>query len=185
MFLIELALIGRKPRPYSACRVPDLTDDPAGQLAERLGDLPLALDQAAAYLGQTGMPPSEYLRLLDTHGADLRTRGQVSGHSGTIATVCPVSLDRLQVTAPAAVQLLELCAWLAPESLFTGHCELLPEPLAAAAQGRPRRITRSGQRLWLRRCSRAGGRCMPLERPLTSAPNMKYVRLYGTQVPLK
>jgi hypothetical protein len=39
--------------------------------------------------------------------------------------------------SPAAVQLLELCAYLAPEpiplDLFTGHAGLLPEPLATAA----------------------------------------------------
>jgi len=44
-----------------------------------------------------------------------------------------MSITRLQATVPAAVQLLELCAWLAPEpiplDLFTSHCEQLPEPL--------------------------------------------------------
>ena len=47
-------------------RAPGLTDAQAGQLAVRLGDLPLALDQAAAYLDLTGMSPQEYLQLLDT-----------------------------------------------------------------------------------------------------------------------
>jgi tetratricopeptide (TPR) repeat protein len=118
-------------------RVPDLADDQAEQLAERLGDLPLALDQAAAYLDQTGMAPQEYLDLLGTRSADLHSRGHSSGHPDTVATVWSVSLDRLQATAPAAVQLLQLCAWLAPEpiplDLFTGHSGLLPEPLASAA----------------------------------------------------
>jgi len=118
-------------------RAPDLSDAQAGQLAERLGDLPLALAQAAAYLDQTGMPSPEYLRLLDTHGAELQNRGHDPGHPRTVATVWLVSLDRLKATAPAAVQLLELCAWLAPEpiplDLFTGHCDKLPEPLAETA----------------------------------------------------
>jgi tetratricopeptide (TPR) repeat protein len=118
-------------------RDPGLTDAQAGQLAAGLGDLPLALDQAAAYLDQTGMPPEEYLRLLETRSADLHSRGRTAGHPGTVATVWSVSLDRLQATAPAAIQLLELCAWLAPEpiplDLFTGHCDKLPEPLASAA----------------------------------------------------
>jgi tetratricopeptide (TPR) repeat protein len=118
-------------------RAPGLTDAQAGQLAERLGDLPLALDQAAAYLDQTGVPPLEYLRLLDTRSTDLHSRGYTPGHPGNVATVWSVSIDRLQATAPAAVQLLRLCAWLAPEpiplDLFTGHCDQLPEPLASAA----------------------------------------------------
>jgi tetratricopeptide (TPR) repeat protein len=118
-------------------RAPDLTEAQAEQLADRLGDLPLALDQAAAYLDQTGMPSHEYLQLLDTRGADLLSRGYTSGYPHTVATVWSVSLDRLQVADPVAVQLLELCAWLAPDpiplDLFTGHCSLLPEPLASAA----------------------------------------------------
>jgi hypothetical protein len=96
-------------------RAPLLTDAQAGHLAARLGDLPLALDQAAAYLDLTGMSPEEYLRLLDTRSTDLHSRGHPSGHPRNVATVWSVSLDRLRKTAPAAVQLLELCAWLAPE----------------------------------------------------------------------
>jgi tetratricopeptide (TPR) repeat protein len=121
-------------------RAPGLADGQAGRLAGRLGDLPLALDQAAAYLDQTGMPAQDYLDLLATRSADLHSRGHSSGHPDTIATVWLVSLDRLQATAPAAVQLLQLCAWLAPEpiplDLFTCHRDLLPEPLASAAADR-------------------------------------------------
>jgi hypothetical protein len=118
-------------------RAPDLPETQAGQLAAELGDLPLALDQAASYLDQTGTPPEEYLRLLRIRSADLHSRGHASGHPATVATVWSVSIGKLQVTEPAAVQLLELCAWLAPEpiplDLFTGHCDQLPEPLAATA----------------------------------------------------
>ena len=118
-------------------RAPALTEAQAGQLAAELGDLPLALDQAAAYLDQTGTPPEEYLRLLRSRSADLHSRGRPFGHPDTVATVWLVSIGKLQVTEPAAVQLLELCAWLAPEpiplDLFTGHCDQLPEPLATTA----------------------------------------------------
>jgi tetratricopeptide (TPR) repeat protein len=102
-----------------------------------LGDLPLALDQAAAYLDQTGMPAGQYLQLLGTRSADLHQRGQAAGDSGTIATVWSLSIDQLAGTTRAAVQLLELCAWLAPEpvplDLFARHTGQLPEPLASAA----------------------------------------------------
>jgi hypothetical protein len=119
-------------------RAPALTKAPqADRLAAELGDLPLALDQAAAYLDQTGMPPEDYLGLLGTRGADLHNRGNAASYTGTIATVWSVSIEKLQVTAPAAVQLLDLCAWLAPEpiplNLFTDHRDQLPEPLASIA----------------------------------------------------
>src|SRR5207253_2821031 len=52
-------------------------------------------------------------------------------------TLWDITLERISAEQPAAVVLLDLCAYLAPEpiplDLFTGHAELLPPPLAAAA----------------------------------------------------
>jgi tetratricopeptide (TPR) repeat protein len=118
-------------------RAPTLTDSDADAIAGQLGDLPLALDQAAAYLDQTGMPPAEYLHLLRTRTNDMHVRGRSTGHPDTIASVWSISLDTLLITQPAAIQLLGLCAWLAAEpvplDLFTANTEHLPEPLATAA----------------------------------------------------
>jgi len=118
-------------------RVPDLARSDAIAIARRFGDLPLALAQAAAYLDQTRLPASEYLRLLETRAADLHSRGRTAGHPDSIATIWSVSLDRLRAITPAAIQLLTLCAWLAPEpvplDLFSNHAALLPAPLNATA----------------------------------------------------
>jgi hypothetical protein len=118
-------------------RTPELGEDLAGEMADWLGDLPLALEQASAYLERTGLPAGEYLRLLRTRGPDLHRRGRVSDRRDTIATMWDVTLEGLAGESPAAVQLLEICAHLAPEpiplSLFTERTDLLPEPLAAAA----------------------------------------------------
>jgi tetratricopeptide (TPR) repeat protein len=112
---------------------PALTDADATFLAEHLGDLPLALEQAAAYLDQTGMPAGEYLSLLQTRAEDLHTRGHAAGTQNTIATVWSLSIDRLHASAPAAVQLLQLCGWLGAEpipiDLFSRHADQLPAPL--------------------------------------------------------
>ncbi len=118
-------------------RAPALTDEQANVLAERLGDLPLALEQAAAYLEQTQLPPADSLHLLTTRAADLLGRGRVVDHQHTIATLWSCSFDQLRAAQPAAVQLLGLCAWLAPEpiplDLFTDHPEQLPAPLNEVA----------------------------------------------------
>jgi tetratricopeptide (TPR) repeat protein len=118
-------------------RAPGLTDEHADALAERLGDLPLALEQAASYLDQTQLPPADYLHLLSTRGADMYGRGRVVDHRHTIATLWSLSLDRLRTPQPAAVQLLGLCAYLAPEpiplDLFTNHPKWLPAPLSDVA----------------------------------------------------
>ncbi len=118
-------------------RVPGLTDAEADSLADQLGDLPLALEQATGYLDQTGIPPEDYLTLLRTRADEMHSRGQVPDSEHTIATAWSLSLDRLLAESPAAVVLLGLCAYLAaepiPPNLFTKRPELLPEPLNIAA----------------------------------------------------
>ena len=49
-------------------RVPDLDQETAGQIAEELGRLPLALEQAAAWLDLSQMPGQQYLELLRSRG---------------------------------------------------------------------------------------------------------------------
>jgi hypothetical protein len=56
----------------------------------------------------------------------------VVGYHGRIDTTWALSLDRLRDEDPAAVRLLELAAFLAPEpiplTLFGDHADLLEEP---------------------------------------------------------
>ena len=117
-------------------RVPGLGQEIAELIAEELGRLPLALEQAAAYLDQSQMPGGEYLELL-RRAADLYGRGQVAGREDTIATLWDLTLERITGANPAAVQLLGVSAYLAPEpislDLFTTDPGLLPEPLRSAA----------------------------------------------------
>jgi hypothetical protein len=118
-------------------RVPDLDQSAGEAIAEELGRLPLALEQAAAYLDRTGMPGEEYLPLLRARAAELYALGRVASRTDTIATLWNLSLDRVAAEDPAAIQLLEICSYLAPEpvplDLFTDHADLLPEPLSAVA----------------------------------------------------
>jgi hypothetical protein len=118
-------------------RIPDMGEELADKLADELGDLPLAAAQAAGYLEQTDLPAADYLRRFRAHRADLLARGDVLGYSGRVDTAWALSLERLRGVDPAGVQLLELAAFLAPEpiplTLFTGHPELLDEPLRTTA----------------------------------------------------
>ena len=50
-------------------------EDAAGSIAAELGYLPLALDQAAAYIGQTHISLTEYVRRLREHPADMYAAG--------------------------------------------------------------------------------------------------------------
>src|SRR3954454_21874223 len=118
-------------------RIPALDEELAGKLAAELGDLPLAAAQAAGYLEQTDLPPADYLRRFREHRETLLARGEVVGYAGRVDTAWALSLERLKCEAPAAVQLLELAAFLAPEPiplrLFGDHAVLLDEPLRDTA----------------------------------------------------
>lgn len=118
-------------------RVRDLDEETGEAVAGELGRLPLALEQAAAYMSRAQLPGEEYLELLRSRAGELYVLGRVSSRTDTIATLWNLSLDRAAAENPAAIQLLEICSYLAPEpvplTLFTAHGDLLPDPLSAAA----------------------------------------------------
>ncbi len=116
-------------------RVPRLSAPDAARIAEAVDNLPLAVAQAAAYLDETGLPADEYLRLLRTRAAELLADDAPTGYSVSLAASWHVAFDRLAADDPAALELLALCAQLAPEpipfTLFTDHADALPGGLGA------------------------------------------------------
>ena len=127
-------------------RLPELSPALADQVAEALGDLPLALNQAVGLLRDTGMPVADYLALLKSEARRvLGHRADPTGPDRTVAASWTVAFDRLETDNPAAQLLLSLAAWLAPEpiplTVFTQHPDRLPDslpsivsdPLAVAA----------------------------------------------------
>ncbi|QKV81569.1 NB-ARC domain-containing protein [Amycolatopsis sp. Hca4] len=106
-------------------RDPTVTDADADALARKLGDLPIALAQAAAWRAESGIPVAEYNRLLDEKVAEiLSTSPRTSDDEIAAAAAWNVSFDGLAVRNPAAHQLLHVCAFFAAEpisrSLFAG-----------------------------------------------------------------
>jgi hypothetical protein len=123
-------------------RVPDLDAPTADRIAELLGDLALAVEQAAAFCEQTGTPAGEFVALLAERLDDVVGLGEVAERAGvTVATLWELSVARLAAEEPAAVELLELLAFCGPEplplDLFAGRSELLGDgPLAGAVADR-------------------------------------------------
>lgn len=118
-----------------ARRVCGMTPVVADRIAEHLGDLPLALEQAAGYMDYNHTPPEEYLALLTSRLEDMIALGELADRpTVVVATLWQLSVRRLEVERPQAVRLLELCALMAPEpiplALFSGHADTL---IAAAA----------------------------------------------------
>ena len=98
-------------------RCPELLTEEADQLAEVLGDLPLALEQAGAWCAETGMPAPEYLELFERQRAELLQDHAPIDYPVTVAAAWNVSLDRLRQDSPQALQLVQLCSCFAPEPI--------------------------------------------------------------------
>ena len=108
----------------------------ADRLAVQLGDLPLAVAQAAGFMAETGMPAAQYLDLLRTQAGQLLDKAAPgSSYPRSLAATTRLIADRLDGEDPAAAQLASVCAFLAPEpvpeDLFTGDPGELPGELAA------------------------------------------------------
>ena len=98
-------------------RVPQLTDDDAEMVAEALGDLPLAIEQAGAWLEETGTPAATYVDQLSRQPASVLELNKPQDYPEPVALTWRVSFDRLREHSPAAARLLELCAFFAPEPI--------------------------------------------------------------------
>ncbi|MBL7491714.1 FxSxx-COOH system tetratricopeptide repeat protein [Frankia sp. AgW1.1] len=98
-------------------RIPEIDSHTAEVLAAELGDLPLALEQASSYIEETTITPNRYLDIFRTQSAELLTRGNVDGYPWNLDTVWSLSLDRLRDMNPAALHLLQVCAFLAPTTI--------------------------------------------------------------------
>ena len=89
----------------------------ARNLAEALGGLPLALEQAAAYVQATGATLARYLAWFQKRQAELLSRGQPAGYGKTVVSTWSLAFQRLEESAPTAAGLLRLLAFYAPEAI--------------------------------------------------------------------
>ncbi len=105
----------------------------ARDIALIMDGLPLALDQAAAYIEETGCGLRGYLeRYQQRRIALLRRRGGLRPeHPESIVATWSLSFEKIERRCPAAAELLYLCAFLHPDAiaetmLAAGAGELTP-----------------------------------------------------------
>ncbi|MFD9208703.1 FxSxx-COOH system tetratricopeptide repeat protein [Streptomyces sioyaensis] len=101
-------------------RVPELSVDDAGRLAQALEDLPLALAQAAALVGD-GISVDRYLNLFAA-SVNVLEHGRPATYPVSLAGQIQLSTERLRTDHPAAAALLRACALLAPEPFPLHAC---------------------------------------------------------------
>ncbi len=100
-------------------RIDGLSHEDADRIAEELGDLPMAVEMAAAWLRETAIPVDTYLEQVRNRVSQALT-ADPSGEYGaqpSLPAVWRVSVDQLREERPAAVRLLELCSFFSPEPI--------------------------------------------------------------------
>jgi tetratricopeptide (TPR) repeat protein len=112
--------------------------DEATNLARELGDLPLALEQAGAYIKETGISFQDYLERFRKDRKKLQKHGKLLNYTATVATTWEISFQAVQKEQPVAGDLLNLCTFMAPDaiprSMLEGGARHLTEPLASCVQ---------------------------------------------------
>jgi tetratricopeptide (TPR) repeat protein len=91
----------------------------AGNIVVALDHFPLAIDQAGAYIEETRCSVTEYLTLYQEHRKTLLARRGTlaTDYPYSVATTWELSLKQLQQTNPAAIELLQICAFLDPDGI--------------------------------------------------------------------
>lgn len=91
----------------------------AQRLVEELDGLPLALEQAAAYIEELECTLAEYLTLFKRHRlALLKRQSHLStDYPLTVANTWALSFTQVEQANPAAAELLRLCSFLHPDAI--------------------------------------------------------------------
>jgi Tfp pilus assembly protein PilF len=107
----------------------------ARKLAQALGDLPLALEQAAALIEQSRISFGEYLRKFESHWAELLQQKRPGGdYPDSVAMAWELSFRQVEAESPSAIRLLNLLAFLSPDgiprALLANNFQHLPDDLS-------------------------------------------------------
>lgn len=99
--------------------IPETFRTVATALADALDGLPLVLDQAGAYIEETGCGLQHYLELYQTQRQSLLARRSKYpfDHPEPVATTWSLSFEHVEQANPAAADLLRYCAFLYPDAI--------------------------------------------------------------------
>ena len=95
----------------------DISEADADRLAERLGDLPIAVEQAAAWQAETGMSVQRYLALLDKQMSTMLAENPPEGYKLSIVAAWTLAFKDLQGQSPEGAALVQLCSFLGPDPI--------------------------------------------------------------------
>ena len=101
-------------------RITNVDDADVEKLSNTLGGLPLALEQAAAYIHENQYTIKQYLDLLRKHGLKiLNTASADTDYEHTVLTTWKITFDKLEQDKQSkpSVQLFKLLAYCAPDDI--------------------------------------------------------------------
>ncbi len=142
-----------------------ICDADADLLADKLGDLPIAVHLAAAWLAETRGAAGDLLGLIDDRIERLLAGTPVWYPATPVAAICGLAVEWLAGNAPGAAELLELCAFFGSQPISVamlrdGRHADLPEPMSLVLRDEIQlsRAIRSIGRLALARIDPRGDR---------------------------
>jgi tetratricopeptide (TPR) repeat protein/transcriptional regulator with XRE-family HTH domain len=116
--LLCRAKLLRLDRPLDS--LPKAVHNQARQIVQALDGLPLALDQAGAYIEEVRCSLSQYRTLYEQSCLELLARRSSidsSDYPYTVASTWTLSFERIVQADPVAAELLQLCAFLNPDAI--------------------------------------------------------------------
>jgi hypothetical protein len=113
----------------------------AHALSTEMDGLPLALDQAGAYIEEQMLSLDEYLELFRTEKAELlQERGQLDPDHPSVTVTFTLAFEKVAAASATAADLVRACAFLAPdaipEEIFSEGAEAFGEPLNTLAESK-------------------------------------------------
>ena len=116
-FLLRRAGILEAEEPLDKASSRD--QDTALAIVEEMDGLPLALDQAGAYVEETGCGLASYLIRYQQRQMDLLNKrgGYTPDHPEPVATTWSLAFEKVEQANLAAADLLRFCAFLAPDAI--------------------------------------------------------------------
>ncbi|GHO52060.1 tetratricopeptide repeat protein [Ktedonobacter robiniae] len=116
LFLLRRAQLLAPDAPLE--QAPEHERELALQITRALGGLPLALDQAGAYIEEVQTTLSAYWQIYQQRRSELlKRRGLSVDYPESVATTWSLSFEQVEQLNPAAAELLRFCAFLAPDDI--------------------------------------------------------------------
>src|SRR5262249_5829224 len=116
LFLLRRLRVVKKDQPIESAPVEKRTQ--AETLSKTVAGLPLALDQAAAYIEEKPSTLEEYQTLYQSERKELlKRRGELAEDHPSVTVTFSLAFKKVEGANPAAADLLRLCAFLEADSI--------------------------------------------------------------------